>query len=78
MIRSLSLHLDRYQNNVNHLKDKLQALDYHSVLKRGFSIAKNKSNQIIKSINQVKLEDQLELLMIDGNLKTKVTSKQKG
>ena len=78
LVRSLGFILNRYQDNITHLKDKLKALDYKSILKRGFSIAKNQSDQIIKSVNQVRLKDKVKLLLIDGNLNLSVTSKKKG
>ncbi|MCG2691551.1 exodeoxyribonuclease VII large subunit [Microgenomates group bacterium] len=78
LVRNVNIWISRKSENINHLKDKLKALDYKSILKRGFSIVKNKSDQIIKSINQVNLKDQVEILLLDGNLNTRVISKKKG
>lgn len=78
LVRNVNIWISRKSENINHLKDKLKALDYKSILKRGFSIVKNKSDQIIKSINQVNIKDQVEILLLDGNLNTSVISKKKG
>ena len=78
LIRNIGFLINRQKDNLDHLQDKLKALDYKSILKRGFSIAKNQSDQIIKSINQVNLKDQVEILLLDGNLNTRVISKKKG
>ncbi|MFH0943556.1 MAG: exodeoxyribonuclease VII large subunit [Candidatus Beckwithbacteria bacterium] len=78
LVRNVNIWISRNSENINHLKDKLKALDYKSILKRGFSIVKNKSDQIIKSINQVNIKDQVEILFLDGNLNTSVISKKKG
>lgn len=77
LVKNFSFLTSQYQDGVGHLKDKLKSLDYKSVLKRGFSIVKNQSNQVIKSISQVKIADQLEILLSDGNVDTKVLSKIK-
>lgn len=78
LVQNFSVLISKYQDSINHLKDKLKNLDYKKTLNRGFSIVKDQSSRIIKSVNQVNIKEQLEILLSDGNLDTQVVSKSKG
>ena len=55
------------------LLTKLDALSPLSVLKRGYSIVKTPNGTPIRSIQEVKKEDMIEIQMVDGSIKAKVT-----
>ena len=63
-----------YSQNLNNFKVNISKLDSLSPLKvmsRGYSYV-TKENEIIKSINEVKKDDELELKLVDGKILTKV------
>ena len=63
-----------YSQNLNNFKINISKLDSLSPLKvmsRGYSYV-TKENEIIKSINEVKKDDELELKLVDGKILTKV------
>ena len=63
-----------YNQNLNNFKVNISKLDSLSPLKvmsRGYSLV-TKENEIIKSINEIKKNDELELKLVDGKILTKV------
>ena len=63
-----------YTNNLNNFKinvSKLDSLSPLKVMSRGYSFV-TKENKIIKSINEIKKDDELELKLVDGKIITKV------
>ena len=63
-----------YNQNLNNFKVNISKLDSLSPLKvmsRGYSLV-TKENEIIKSINEIKKDDELELKLVDGKILTKV------
>lgn len=70
--------ITREEERVDFLTSKLQALDPTSVLKRGFSIIKTKSGEIIKSIDQIDKGQELITSLSDGTIESKVINKHKG
>ncbi len=60
---------------IRSLKTRLESLSVNSTLNRGYSILENENGIIIKSVEQVKLNDIFSIKLSDGNIKGKVLSK---
>ena len=61
----------------NHLIEKLEILNPLNALKRGYSITK-KNNKCVTSIKDVKMDDNISLMIKDGNIKAKVMEVNNG
>lgn len=59
------------KNTLELIVNKLELLNPLSVLKKGYSVVKHE-NKIIKSIKDVKINDELKIKLLDGELKTNV------
>ncbi|EAZ88451.1 exodeoxyribonuclease VII large subunit [Crocosphaera chwakensis] len=55
------------------LKEKLEALDPHAVLKRGFSVVRQTDGEIIRDSNQLIEGQELTIQLPQGTIKIKVT-----
>ena len=60
-----------WKNTLELIVNKLELLNPLSVLKKGYSVVKHE-NKIIKSIKEVKINDELKIKLLDGELKTNV------
>jgi len=58
------------------LSDKLEVLNPLKILSRGYSISL-KNNEILKTVDQVELNDDIEVKLLEGSLKCRVTEKRK-
>ena len=58
--------------NFSEALSKLEALSPLSILKRGYSVALNQKNHVIRSVKDVKSGDALKTRVIDGVIKSKV------
>ena len=66
---------DKYQSmldKVTNLKKQLELLNPKGILERGYSIVSDKEGNIIKSVKQIKLEDNLNITLSDGEVETTV------
>lgn len=59
------------KNSLELIVNKLELLNPLSVLKKGYSVVKQ-DNKIIKSVKDVKVNDELNIKLLDGELKTNV------
>ncbi|HPI39476.1 MAG TPA: exodeoxyribonuclease VII large subunit [Pseudobdellovibrionaceae bacterium] len=76
LYRSIQVQMEKSQAQ---LREKMGLLDSFSpfkVLERGYAIVK-KENQILSSIQQVQLKDQIEIQIINGRIKAEVLDIQK-
>ena len=64
-------------NKTNHLIEKLSILNPLNSLKRGYTITKH-NNKCISSINEIKIDDSIDILIKDGNIKAKITEVKNG
>ena len=73
---SLSMmHLhEKLEDSVKMQTDLLNSLSPLSVLHRGYSVAIDKSGNLLRSINDVQSGEELKVRLDDGTLQTKVTS----
>ncbi len=70
----MSSKLENYKNLCNIHSTKLELTNPYSILKRGYSLAFDRSHSAIKSINQVRAGEDIELRILDGKIKCKVIS----
>ena len=56
---------------------KLNALNPLSVLSRGYSVAYNENNEVIKSIEQINEDNNITIKFFDGRINARVISKEK-
>ncbi|WIV10993.1 exodeoxyribonuclease VII large subunit [Proteiniborus sp. MB09-C3] len=67
-------HSDK-KNKLSLLGSKLDSMSPLAVLNRGYSIAVDKSGNIVKSIKEASVDDVLDLTLSDGKIEVKVTQK---
>ncbi len=65
------------QKKTNHLIEKLELLNPLNALKRGYSITK-KDNKCITSIKDIKKDDNINVMIKDGEIKAKVMEVKNG
>jgi exodeoxyribonuclease VII large subunit len=63
---------DYNKNLVCNLGEKLDVLSPLKVFKRGYSITSKKSGNIIKTVKEVKYNDEINIKVIDGSINAKV------
>lgn len=73
MKKSLEFNKNKYES----LNEKLDVLSPLSILKRGYSVLIDQSGNILPSIDNVKINDNLNIRLNDGNLKVVVLDKKK-
>lgn len=59
------------QDKTNHLIEKLEILNPLNALKRGYSITK-KEGSAVNTIKNINKDDIIDIVVVDGNIKTKV------
>ena len=57
--------------------NKLQLLNPLSIMKKGYSVVK-KEGKVLKSIEDVKVNENIDIHVNDGVLSANITSKRKG
>jgi len=69
--------LTRKQNNYLLSINKLELLNPLSIMKKGYSVVK-KDDVVIKSIDNVNINDEIDILVNDGILNANIVNKRKG
>lgn len=64
----LSLKIEKYKSRCMQSVAKLDALSPLKTLARGYSVVQSEAGKVIKSVNDVKKEDNLKLTLTDGNI----------
>ena len=67
--------LDSKRIHFTHTLESLELVSPIATLKRGYAIASDKSGDIIGSIANVEVNDQIDIKIADGEIKTKVISR---
>ena len=62
----------------NHLIEKLEILNPLNALKRGYAVTKKNNNKCISSIKDVKINDNINIMIKDGNINAKVMEVNNG
>lgn len=70
--------LERHQKDLMSKMDKLSLLNPLEVMKRGFSITYNRDKEIIKSIEETNVDDEIQVYLEDGVLDCRVENKKEG
>lgn len=78
LVRSIRLQHENSKNKLHNLIGRLNALSPLATLNRGYSIAVNKEKKLLKSVEGIKENDVIQILMSDGKVTSKVTSIDKG
>ena len=60
--------IDKKKNNYQLVEEKLEHFSPLLTLKRGYSVVRNKEKKVIKSIKQLKLKDELEIIIDEGRI----------
>ena len=74
LTRSIKHLHEKMEDSVKLQTDLLNSLSPLSVLHRGYSVAIDKSGNLLCSVNDVQSGEELEVRLEDGTLQTKVTS----
>jgi exonuclease VII large subunit len=67
----LEENIGEYKKLLENFDNNLKLLDPKRLLKLGYSIVKNQG-MILKSKKQVKVDDELEIIVVDGTINTKI------
>lgn len=68
----LSLKVEKYRSRCMQTIAKLDALSPLKTLTRGYSVVQNESGKVIKSVNDVKKDEKLDLTLTDGRINVTV------
>lgn len=66
---------DNIKNRFLRARDKLEAISPVNILKRGYSLAYDKDNRVIKSSSQVDCGDKIRLVLDEGEIQAEVIKK---
>lgn len=69
--------LQHKQQSFAHVVEQLNIVSPLATIARGYSITRNKKQQIIKSVDNVNKDDEITIALSDGHLTGKVTSKHR-
>ncbi len=64
--------LTNFTNRYNLAKLEIDSLNPNSILKKGYSIVRDKDNKIINSKKSIKCDDDIKITFIDGDISAKV------
>ena len=64
--------IERYKNEIQSYKLKLEANNPYEILKKGYDILIDNSNQPVISVKNVNIDETYELIMNDGKIKVKI------
>lgn len=71
IFKSPTILYENKQKKTNHLIEKLEILNPLNALKRGYSVTK-KDDKCISSVNDLKIEDNVNIMLKDGKINAKV------
>lgn len=73
----MKLLLSRKTSDLSARKERLLALNPNKVLKRGFAMIKAKNGKIVKNVNDININEEIETTLSDGKVYANVTRKEK-
>lgn len=72
LIHAMQNSLQHKKESFVHLIEQIQLVSPLATIARGYSIARNKDNDVISSISQVTLNDEIRVQVTDGSIKARV------
>ena len=66
--QKISYKTNSYCNKVKYLNQLLNSYDYNNVLKRGYSLVRDKKGNIINKIYQIEFNQTMNIEMSDGKI----------
>ena len=72
LVRHVAYTLEAKQRKFQYLTQALNTLSPLATVARGYSIIKNRENNLVTSIEQVKEEDEITIELSDGSLKSRI------
>lgn len=72
---SIAKTLETYQQRVRNLAQNLNHLNPEAVLSRGYALVYNESDQLIHSVNQVAIGENVRIILSDGKTLAKISQK---
>ena len=65
---SLNIKVEKYKSKTMQLISKIDALSPLKTLSRGYSVAQKEDGKVVKSINDVNINESLKLTLTDGKI----------
>lgn len=76
LYRAMSIILSKKQAEFRSTLTTLEALSPLKIMERGYSLTYDREGQIVKSVNNVDVNDTVQITLMDGNLKCQVVEKE--
>lgn len=72
LLRAIQTRLNKETERCRYLGEKLNALDPQAVLKRGYAVVQLEDGTIVRSVDSVKVGEELTILLEKGRLRVKI------
>jgi exodeoxyribonuclease VII large subunit len=72
LFKAIQTGTDKYDNKLRLIKQKLESLSPYKIIKRGYGFVRLEWGKIVKSVKEVRIDDKLDITLMDGELKCKV------
>ncbi len=69
-------YFERISNRYSFVKERVEHFSPLGTLKRGYSVLRNKNKQVLTSVQNVNLGENLEVFLSDGKLSIEVRKKE--
>lgn len=74
LLRNTYNKINQKQEQLKSTGDLLNSLSPLSIFSRGYAIALDEKNHVIKSVNNIKIDDTINISLLDGRINTRVMS----
>ncbi|SNR86866.1 Exodeoxyribonuclease VII large subunit [Anaerovirgula multivorans] len=72
LLKNMNDKMDQQQERLKSTGELLNSLSPLSIFSRGYAIALDEKNHVIKSVNNIKIDDTIDIGVLDGRIKTRV------
>lgn len=69
---------DRTREDIEHKRSLIMLLDPKAPLRRGYALVKNDKGDLVKTIKDIKLDENINISLVDGTIMSKVKGKRRG
>ena len=76
LTHSLKSFFEDLKKQLSYFEQILSSLDHQKILKRGFAIVSSSKGELISSVNQLQLKEELDIQLFKGQVKAKVIDKK--